>query len=137
MREHTEEPQLGEGVVSGGAFRRAVLSKLRLRALRSGVWFRALRRIDRVLVDATLLVSAEVRSTKLVKALSAIASRLEDALGGSVLRAVISVGFELARKVSLIGQKLGNAAASSWAADLGFARYLAVMSINGSGDVKR
>ncbi len=131
--------QLGEGfeASSGGAFGRVALSRLRLRALRSGAWFRALRRIDRVLVDVTLIVSTEVHSTRLMKALSTVVSRLEEALGGSVLRAIAKVGFELARKVSLIGQRLGNVTARGWATDVCFARFLAVMSLNGSGDVKR
>ena len=48
-----------------GFFDRAQLVKLMLRALRAGVWFRALRRIDRVLIELTIRVADSVRSVTL------------------------------------------------------------------------
>jgi hypothetical protein len=39
---------------------RAQLMKLRLKAIRSGMWFRSLSRIDRVLVDLTIKVAGAV-----------------------------------------------------------------------------
>jgi hypothetical protein len=40
--------------VDSGFLEKAQLLKLKLKAMRSGVWFRALSRIDRVLVDLTI-----------------------------------------------------------------------------------
>jgi len=119
------------------ALERVALFRLRLQAVRSGVWFRALSRIDRALLDLTLKVSAEVRSRKLVKALFAVVSRLQIALGSSVSHVVLSFGFRSARKLSLVAQRLGNVSARGWATDFSFARFLAVMYLNGSDGKKR
>jgi hypothetical protein len=108
------------------------LLKWKLRATRSGVWFRVLRRIDRVLVDLTLQVSNEVRSPVLARTLLSVVQRIENALESRVSRLVNEIGFQLAHKLSLIGQKLGNALAMNWASDREFARYLAIMHLNGS-----
>lgn len=43
------------------------LSRLKMRAMRSGVWFRALERIDRVLLHLTLRVCDAVRGRALAK----------------------------------------------------------------------
>jgi len=47
---------------------------LKLKAIRSGVWFRAFRRIDRVLVELTLKISDGVHSPILAKTLLVVAS---------------------------------------------------------------
>jgi len=46
---------------------KAELVTLKLRALRDGVWFKALSRIDRKLVDLTIRVVGSVRSATLAK----------------------------------------------------------------------
>jgi hypothetical protein len=109
---------------------RKELVNLRLKALRSGVWFKALKRIDRALVDLTLKVSDEVHSQTLVKALLSVAVRVQNALRNRSSRAVDEVGFRLARQLSLIAERMGNAAAKTWRTDPSFAKFLAIMYIN-------
>ena len=113
-----------------GFFDRAQLVKLRLRAMRAGVWFRALRRIDRVLIELTIRVADSVRSVTLARSLSALAGKLEGLLESTVSRAAREVGVPLAQKISLAAQKWGNASAKSWATAPSLARFLAVMYIN-------
>ena len=48
---------------SSSFLNRTQLMKLRLKAMRAGVWFKALPRIDRVLVDLTIKVAENIRST--------------------------------------------------------------------------
>ncbi len=48
-------------------FGKGCLVRLKLKALRSGVWFRTLKRIDRVLIDVTLQVASRIRSPILLK----------------------------------------------------------------------
>jgi hypothetical protein len=122
--------------VCGFVLEKDKLLKLKLRAVRSGVWFRALRRIDRVLVDLTLKVANDVRSPLLARTLLAVVERLENALGNRVSRLVDGVGFQLARRLSLIGERLGNVSARAWAFDSGFARFLAVMHLNNPSMVR-
>ena len=110
---------------------RAKLVKLKLKAMRLGVWYRALPRIDRVLVDLTIKVADTIRSPYLARCILSVAGKLEGLLESKVARAVREVGFPLARKLSVVAQGLGNAGAWAWALDLSFARYLAVMRLNG------
>jgi hypothetical protein len=110
---------------------KAQLMKLRLKAIRAGVWFRALPRIDRVLVDLTIRVASSIRSVTLAKNILAVTRKLEGFLESSLLRAFREVGLRLAQKLSLVAQKWGNKFAESWASDTLFVKFLAVMYING------
>ena len=94
------------------------LVKLRMKALRAGVWFRALPRIDRVLVDLTIKVASSVRSTTLAKNILVVTRKLEGLLESSLSRAFRSVALQLARKLSLVAQKWGSLYAKKWDSDL-------------------
>jgi galactitol-specific phosphotransferase system IIC component len=113
-----------------GFLSKAQLVRLRLKAMRAGVWFRALPRIDRVLVDLTIRVASSIRSVTLAKNLLAVTKKLEGLLENSLLRAFREVGVRLAQKLSLIAQKWGNTSAKTWASDVPFVKFLAVMHIN-------
>ena len=114
------------------ALTRRDLIDLRSRALRRGVWFRVLGRVERALVDLTIKVVDRVRSPMLTKALVSIVKKLEDAYENRVSQAMRTVGFPIAQKLSLLAQKWGNESARNWKLDLSFVRFLAVMHINGS-----
>ena len=116
--------------VDSGFLKKAQLLKLKLKAMRSGVWFRALPRIDRALVDLTLKVAGTVRSFILAKSILAVVTKLESVMESRFLRAVKEIGFSIARRLGLIAQRWGNVAAKDWDSDVGFAKYLAAMSIN-------
>jgi hypothetical protein len=109
---------------------RAQLVNLRLKAMRAGVWFRALPRIDRVLVDLTIKVTENIRSSYLAKSLFAVVGKLEGLLESSVLKSFRLIGRPLAEKISLIAQKLGNISAKNWVTDSGFALFLAITHLN-------
>jgi hypothetical protein len=116
--------------IASGFLNRACLVKLRFKAVRAGVWFRALPRIDRVLVDLTINVASNVRSFTLAENLLTVIRKLEGLLESSLSRAFRDVGFPLAQKLSLMAQKWGNSSAESWPSDPSFIRFLAVMHIN-------
>lgn len=120
------------GEVSSSDFLdRTQLLKLKLRAMRAGVWFRGLRRIDRALVDLTLRVAVTVRSGLLARSLLSITRKLGEFLESKVGRAMREKGFSLAYELSQFAQTWGNRTARKWVNDMGFVRYLAVMQING------
>ena len=106
------------------------LMKLKLKAMRSGAWFRALRRIDRVLIDLTIKVAGTVRSVTLAKSIFALVGKLEGIMESRLSRVTREVGFPLAQKVSSLAQKWGSTSAKIWASDSSFAHFLAVMHIN-------
>jgi hypothetical protein len=109
---------------------RTQLIKLRKKAMRAGVWFRALPRIDRVLVDLTIKVTESIRSAFLAKSIFAVVGKLEGLLESSVLKSLRLIGRPLAEKISLIAQKLGNTSAKKWASDSSFAFFLTIMLTN-------
>ncbi len=110
---------------------RGTLVRLKLRAMRAGIWFRSLPRIDRVLVDLTITVTDSIRSPHLAKSLLSIVEKLGDLLENKLQRFVRELGFPIARKLSLYAKSWGNGVAWQWADDDGFARYWAVMKLNG------
>lgn len=113
-----------------GFLERAQLLKLKLKAIRSGVWFRGLPKIDRVLIDLTIKVAGTVRSFTLAKNLLTVIRKLESIMESRFLRAVKEIGLPTARRLCLVAQKWGNVTAKEWGSDVGFAKYLAAMSFN-------
>ena len=116
-----------------GAFNfleRTQLIKLKCKAMRAGVWFRALPRIDRVLVDLTIKVTDNIRSASLAKCIFAVVGKLEGLLESRVLKSLRLIGRPLAEKISLSAQKLGYSSAKSWANDSSFAFFLAILHTN-------
>lgn len=109
------------------------LSKLRLKAIRAGVWFKALHRIDRALVDLTIKVAESIHSSLLAKSILKVVSKLEHLVEGKFARLARTIGQKLAEKTSLFAQAWGNLSARSWATDRSFALYLAVMQANTCG----
>jgi NAD-dependent DNA ligase len=106
------------------------LINLKTKAVRSGAWFKALQRIDRVLFDLTIRVVGSIRSAKLARSIFTIARKLEDAMKSSFSSRLRKIGLILAKKISLTAQKLGNVSASGWVFDPSFADFLAVMHLN-------
>jgi hypothetical protein len=116
--------------IDSGFLEKAQLLKLKLKAIRSGVWFRALPRIDRVLVDLTIKVAGNVRSCTLAESILTVVRKLECLLENKLHRAVREVGLPVARELSFFAQKWGNVEAKDWVSDGHFVMYWAAMSIN-------
>ncbi len=106
------------------------LSKLKLKAIRAGVWFKALPRIDRVLVDLTINVTDSIRSSLLAKGIFEVVDKLEGLLESKFVRLARTIGQSLAQKASSIAQGWGNTVAKSWSTDHSFAMYWAIMQAN-------
>ena len=104
--------------------------------MRSGVWFKALQRIDRILFDLTLRIVDNIRSAKLAKSLLTLIKKLDEALISNFSIRLRKIGLFLAQKVSFTAKKLGNVFAGDWFLDSSFALFLAVMHINSVNVVK-
>jgi hypothetical protein len=102
------------------------LSEIKKTALRRGIWFKAITRIERNIVDLTVRYVDNIRSTKLAKIVTAIIEKLQTATENALDRLVRTIGLPLAKKISAIAVRLGNLSAASWAEDLAFAKYLAM-----------
>jgi hypothetical protein len=95
------KPDVPEGVIhdaGSGFLGKAELLKLKLKAMRAGVWFRALPRVDRVLVDLTIRVAGNVRSFILVENILVVVRKLEGVMESRFLRSVREVGSPFARE---------------------------------------
>ena len=114
---------------------RRVLAKLRLRAIRCGVWFSDLKDVERKLLDLTIAVVERVQSVRLAKVVSSIVEKLLQSVESRLSRLMRVRGRNLAEKLSRIAQDWGNKAAVHWADDLGFVEYLAVASVEASVDL--
>lgn len=113
------------------------LMNLKTKAMRSGAWFKALQRIDRVLFDLTIRVVVDIRSAQLAKSILMLTRKLENAMKGSFSLRLRAIGLSLAQKISSMAQKLGNISASNWALDSSFAIFLAVIDVNNSTVFRR
>jgi len=107
------------------------LVKLKMKAMRAGVWFRALPRIDRVLVDLTIMVADNIHSPHLARCILAITGKLEAIMESKLSRAIREIGLPITHKLSQLAQKWGNKTAEKWANDKDFACYWAVLKLNG------
>ena len=94
-------------------------------ALRRGVWFKALSRVERGIVDLVAKYVDTIKSMKLANVLMVILNKLKQATESMVDRLVRTTGVPLAKKVSSMVVSWGNHMASKWAEDADFARYIA------------
>jgi hypothetical protein len=133
--------RLGEGltnVESRFPLTRETLAKVKLKALRCGVWFRKLRKDERRFMELVIKVTDKVRSFKLTELVSRIVGKLLDAMGsvqamtGKVAYKMNTDGLRIAQKLSQIAQGWGNRSATAWPRDSGFVQYLTIMWLNGS-----
>ena len=106
------------------------LARIRLMAIRRGVWFKVLSRLERGLVDLSLKVVRRIRSKILAMAICSIVKKLLKALQSKLKLQMRQIGAPLAEKISQIAQKWGNKTAREWASDLGFIQYLTLMKVN-------
>lgn len=109
---------------------REALAKLRLKALRRGVWFRDLKHSERKLLDLTIRVVQRVHSLTLAKLVSRIVGKLCAAMESRIFRLMRTEGRTLAEKLSKIAEVWGNRVAKSWAKDSGFIQYLTISSLS-------
>jgi hypothetical protein len=110
--------------------KRKHLTDLKIKAMRSGAWFKVIQRIDRVLFDLTIRVVDNIRSSQLAKSILVITRKLENAMKSSFSIRLTEIGLYLAQKISFTAQKLGNLSTISWVFDSSFVTFLAVMHIN-------
>jgi len=106
------------------------LTKMKVRAIRRGLWFKVLSRTERASIDLTIKVVERVRSLLLAKVLGAIVRKLLDAMESRVARVIREVGSDLAEKLSRIAQSWGNKSAHHWKEDKSFMQYLAITYMN-------
>src|SRR6266702_921619 len=107
----------------GGPITREVLVGLKTRGLRRRVWYGALDRRERGLVDLTIRWVDKVRSGRMTETLMRILLKLAQALETGVGR-VLGRGRMLAIRASELAVGWGNVAAYSWRFEQAFCNAL-------------
>jgi predicted transcriptional regulator len=129
-----------KAALDSGSFRfinKKQLANLKTKAIRSGVWFKVLQRIDRVLFDLTIRVVDNIRSVQLAKSIIELTRKLENGMKGGFSRSLVEIGLPLAQKLSRAAQRMGNISAKDWEIDFSFVRFLAIQEINNGKMPKR
>ena len=106
------------------------LLKIRSRALRTRIWFRALSKVERAIVDLTIRCIAKIRSNVLARTISMIVSKLLWSLEEGFMKRAERIGCEIAESLCTLGERWGNNAFSTWKYDKRFIKLLGVNALN-------
>ena len=106
------------------------LAKVKSRALRTKVWFRAISKVERTILDLTIKCVEKVRSRFLAGIISTIVSKILQSLGEGFVTRAERVGHDIAETLCAIGERWGNKACSAWKCDKCFIKFLGVNALN-------
>lgn len=109
-----------------------VLANLKKKALRKGLWFRALTGIERGIVDLTIRLVKEPRSQELLATLDSIVRKLADAIQLGFLYIAETIGKPIAEQRVRAAVSWGHERAKEWLKDRSFAQFLGLMVLNDS-----
>ncbi len=119
-----------EGLPTQGLMTSGWLDSVRKVALRRRVWYRALSRLERGVVELTIRCVDRVQSGSLALAISRIMCKLFNAFKSRFLERVDIVGRGLVEKVSQIAINWGCSGAKEWKRDLAFIRFLGLNAVS-------
>ena len=103
---------------------------IRRKAIRSGIWFKALTKSERAILDLIPRCVDKLRSPKLIDIVAKIIVKVKNALKSPVISLMEQIGRPLAKRLSRIAQRWGNKTAKEWAEDQSFIRYLTITKMN-------
>ena len=106
------------------------LVSIKSRALRKRVWFRALSKVERAIVDLTIKCVVKIQSSVLAGTISGIVGKILQFLGEDFMTRAERVGREIVESVHALGEKWGNKACSAWESNSCFIRFLGVSALN-------
>jgi len=104
--------------------------KIRSRALRTRVWFSALSKVERAIIDLTIKCVEKIRSNVLARTISTIVSKLSESLEEDFMTRAERIGYTIAEKLCTLGESWGNKPCSTWKRDKCFVKFLGVNAIN-------
>ena len=111
-------------------FNRQHLSSMRNKALRKGVWYSTLDRVERGIVSLTARLIDRVESEILGVELVKILAKLVKALKSGFVRHMEMFGLGRVFELSRFAAEWGNSVAKGWVNDMGFVGYVSMMDLN-------
>ena len=106
------------------------LFSMKKKALRKGVWYRTLDRVERGIVSLTARLIDRVESEMLGVELVKILVKLMKALKSGFVRHTEVFGFGRVFELSRLAFEWGNSVAKGWVHDMGFVGYVSMMDLN-------
>ncbi|MBT7913298.1 hypothetical protein HN588_05260 [Candidatus Bathyarchaeota archaeon] len=113
------------------------LVKIRKQAIRKRVYYRALDRLERGILDLSSRLLDSAKNVVLLQQLYEIVMKLEEALKGRLQRHMESFGLRRGTEIIMQAVKFGYREAVGWLRDPGLAEYLSVMDLNSPFGVSR
>ena len=111
-------------------YTRDFLLSVKRKALRRGVWFRALDGLDRSFINLTCTVLYKIKSVTMIRGIMDIVLKLREAMKGGFQRLTETLGVQRAWKAAENALRWGNMDASFWRDDLGFHMFHAMIEFN-------
>ena len=111
------------------------LTRIKTRALRGRVWFKATSTLERSIVDLTIRCVKRIRSPVLARTVSAIIGKILATLENGFLTKAEKIGVPIAERLCGFAVAWGNRKATNWRQNLRFIQFLGVNAIN--ADVHR
>ena len=111
-----------------------VLESLKRKALRRGLWFRALNSVERGIVDLCIRIKRgfDVKSMRLLRVLAGIVKKIVRFLRSPCGMESWIRGFRMAFQASWLAVSWGYEEAREWAQDLNYITFLARAWIQGT-----
>jgi hypothetical protein len=106
------------------------LSKIKSKARKRGIWYEALTKTERCIIDLTIRCVEKVRSPILAKALSRIIDKITKTLEEGFMSKAQNIGNNLAKQIAYIARKWGNQKSPDWEHDSKFIKFLGVIALN-------
>lgn len=106
------------------------LVKIKSKALRTRVWFRALSKVERAVIDLTIKCVEKIRSSTLAGAISTIIDKILQSLEEDFMTKADRAGSHISEGLCAIAESWGNKACSGWKRDKRFIRFLGVNALN-------
>jgi len=106
------------------------LTLVKRKALRKGVWYSTLDRLERGIVSLTAHIVDRVNSEILGVELVKILAKLVKALKSGFVRHMEKFGLGRVSELSRLAFEWGNSVAKGWAHDTGFVGYVSMMDLN-------
>ncbi len=108
------------------------LTSVKRKALRKGVWYSTLDRVERGIVSLTARIVDRVESEILGVELVKILAKLVKALKSGFVRHMERFGLGRVFELSYLAVEWGSLVAKRWAYDTGFVGYVSMMDLNQS-----
>ncbi len=111
-------------------YTRDFLLRVKRKALRRGVWFKALDGLDRSFINLTCTLLNKIDSITMVRGIMDIVLKLRDAAKSEFQRVIESIGVQRAWKATENALLWGNKKALYWKNDTGFHTFHAMIEFN-------